>query len=68
MPRFTVICEWRDSGEVEDADEIVVYADSPEAALDKARKKWRLTIGAEWPHCRLTTAFVLTQKNLAEFI
>lgn len=68
MPRFTVICEWRDFDDDEDADEIVVHAVSPDAALDKARKKWRMTIGAQWPNCRLTEAYVLTKEKLAEFL
>ena len=69
MPRYTVVCEWSDSGaSVEDADEIVVVTDTPALAVEKARKKWRMTIGAEWPKCRLTNAFVLTPAKLAEFL
>jgi hypothetical protein len=69
MPRYTVICEWSDSGNaVEDADEIVVVTDTPALAVEKARKKWRLTIGAEWPTCRLTNAFVLTPEKLAKLL
>jgi hypothetical protein len=73
MPRYTVICEWSDSGPnggyaVQDADEIVVVTDTPALAVEKARKKWRLTIGAEWPNCRLTNAFVLTKEKLAELL
>lgn len=72
MPRYTVICQWEDSGAdggyaVEDADEIVVVTDTLAEAVSKARRKWRVTIGAEWPHCRLTNAFVLTPEKLAEF-
>ena len=73
MPKYAVVCEWSDAGPsgidaVEDADEVVVHADSANEAIAKARKKWRLTIGAEWPHCRLTNAFVLTAKKLAEML
>lgn len=67
MPRYTIVCEWSDSGEVEDADEVVVVADSPASALAKARKKWRMTIGAEWPQCRLLRSFLLTPERRAEF-
>ena len=67
MRKYTVVCEWSDAP-VEDADEVVVHADSASEAVAKAKKKWRLTIGAEWPHCRLTKAFVLTPEKLAEFI
>ncbi len=59
MRRFVVICEW-ESGLTIDADQIAVYANSQESALEKARKKWRLTIGAEWPDCRLGKVFVAT--------
>lgn len=67
MPRYTIVCEWTDSGEILDADEIIVVADSPETALAKARKKWRMTIGAEWPNCRLSRTFLLTQHKRADF-
>ena len=73
MRKYTVICEWSDAGPqggyaVEDADEVVVYADSASAAIAKARKKWRLAIGGEWPTCRLTKVFILTPKKLAEML
>lgn len=73
MRKYTVICEWSDAGPkgeyvVEDADEIVVHADSASSAIAKAKKKWRLTIGAEWPNCRLTKCFVLTAKKLTEML
>lgn len=71
MPRHTVICEWSDQGsdggnEVMDADEVVVYADTPQAAIGKAKKKWRLTVGSEWPTCRLARAFISTPAQRAE--
>lgn len=73
MPKYTVICEWSDAGPtggyaVEDADEIVVHADSAHEAIAKAKKKWRLNIGAQWPDCRLTKCFVLTAKKLMEML
>lgn len=61
MPRYTVVCEWEDRG-VSDADEIIVVTDTPEMAIERARKKWRVTIGAEWPHCRLVRTFLLTKE------
>ncbi len=67
MRKRTVIVEWEDSG-VEDADEIVVYSDTLAQAVDKAKKKWRMTIGAEFPSCRLVNAFVLTKERSAEFL
>jgi hypothetical protein len=73
MPKYTVICEWSDAGPdggyaVEDADEVIVLAESARTAIAKAKKKWRLKVGPEWPNCRLTNCFVLTPKKLAEFI
>jgi len=60
MRRYTVICEWTDSENM-DADEIVVYADDATQAVEKARKRWRLEIGMAWPACKLEKTFVLTQ-------
>jgi hypothetical protein len=73
MRKYTVICEWSDAGPhggyaVEDADEVVVHADSASSAIAKARKKWRRKVGPEWPTCRLTKAYVLTAKRLAQFL
>ena len=65
MPRYTVICQWDDRGVI-DADEVIVVTDTPEMAIERARKKWRLTIGAEWPQCRLVGAWVLTPEKRAE--
>lgn len=71
MRRFSVICEWTDKGgsdgeAVEDADEVVVHADSESDAIAKATKKWRMTIGAEWPNCRLARAFAVTSSVIAQ--
>lgn len=73
MRKYTVICEWSDAGPkgghaVVDADEVVVHADSASSAIAKAKKKWRLTVGAEWPTCRLTKVFILTAKKLMEML
>ena len=66
MRSFTVVCQFdgKDQWDM-GADEVVVSADSPAEALAKARKKWRLTYGAQWPHLRLVKAEVLT-KNLLQ--
>lgn len=56
--RWIVICDWTD-GDIFDADEVVVFADSAEEAVSKARQKWRMTVGAQWPHCRLSRAWIL---------
>ena len=60
--KHVVIIDWDDRG-VEDTDEIVVFADSPSQAISKAKEKWRLTIGAKWPHCRIVDSKILTRRD-----
>ena len=69
MRSFTVVCQFegRDQWDM-GADEIVVSADSAAEAVAKAKKKWRLTVGAEWPHLRLIKAEVLDKKLLAKYL
>jgi hypothetical protein len=47
---FQAVVIWKD-GEVEDADELVVYAPTAAGAEREARKRWRLTVGVRWPSC-----------------
>jgi hypothetical protein len=47
---FQAVVIWKD-GEVEDADEITVYAPDETQAKVEARKRWRLTVGVRWPSC-----------------
>jgi hypothetical protein len=61
--KHTVIIDWNDRG-VEDADEIVVFADSSAQAIKKAKEKWRTTIGLKWPHCRIVEARAYTRQEL----
>lgn len=61
--KHVVIIDWDDRG-VEDADEIVVFADSAAQAVQKAREKWRLTIGIKWPQCRIVEAKAYTRQEL----
>ena len=63
--RFMVVCEWSDSQDNDhmDSDEIQVWAESAAGAVQKAMKKWRLTIGAEWPQCRLTRSWAMTPRR-----
>lgn len=56
--KHTVIIDWID-GDVEDSDEIVVFADSADEAARKARAKWRMTIGAKWPNCRIAAVSIV---------
>ncbi len=64
--KHTVIIDWEDRG-VEDSDEIVVFADSAAQAVQKAREKWRLTIGIKWPQCRIVEAKVLPRRAAHQF-
>ncbi len=64
--KHTVIIDWDDRG-VEDSDEIVVFADSAAQAVQKAREKWRLTIGIKWPQCRIVEAKVLPRRAAHQF-
>jgi hypothetical protein len=52
---------------VEDADEVSVSAESPSDACAKAKKQWRLTLGSQWPSCKLERAFAVTPKKSTEF-
>ena len=64
MPSFNVIVEWRDDF-VADADEMQVIARSPTSAISAARKKWAAKFGAKYPSCRITSLFVLTDKEMS---
>jgi hypothetical protein len=67
MRKYTVVMEWSETGGESDADEVAVFADSAAEAVVKARSRWRVTIGAEWPHCRLIRAWVLTPQKSKSF-
>lgn len=62
----TVLVDWVD-GHSSDTDEVRVFADSDGEAIQKATKKWRMTIGAEWPHCRIEKVEILTPARRREF-
>jgi hypothetical protein len=66
---YRVVCEWVDAMDNDhtDSDEIQVMATSAASAIAAARKKWRLTIGAEWPRCRLEKTWILTPSRTKEF-
>jgi hypothetical protein len=61
-----VILEWMDR-DIEDCDEIFVFAEADDEAIAIAKKRWRLTIGAEWPHCRLKRAYVMTKSEVRAY-
>lgn len=52
MKAWIALVDWID-GEVEDTDEILVYASTRADAVKKARALWSETKGAEWPHCQI---------------
>jgi hypothetical protein len=56
---MVVLISWID-GDVEDCDEVRVSAETDADAIRKARAIWRVTIGAEWPHCRIVSSKILT--------
>lgn len=60
--RFSVGISWDDRG-VEDTDIVTVYADDVGEAKLQARKKWRMTIGAEWPHCKMTEVWIFAPEK-----
>lgn len=65
--KHTVIIDWVD-GDVEDSDEIAVFAESTDEAIRKAKTKWRTTIGVQWPHCKITGLSIIRPaaiKNIA---
>jgi len=69
MRSFTVVCQFEGKDQWDmGADEVVVSADSPAEAITKAKKKWRLTFGAQWPHLKLVEAEVITKKILAKYL
>lgn len=59
--RIVLIC-WID-GDVEDCDEVRISAETDAEAIRKAKARWRVTIGAEWPHCRIIDSKILTTEK-----
>lgn len=66
MPRFRVICDWRD-GWNEDSDEMVVTAKTAAGATSRARAAWKLNLQSQHPNCRLEKVWVLTTKRAKAF-
>lgn len=66
MRSWLVLIDWIDD-DVEDSDEIRVSADCAREAISKARAKWRMTIGAQWPHCRIVSSIILTPERIRGF-
>ena len=66
LKRRIVVIDWID-GDVTDSDEVTVNAADDADAITKAKAKWRLAIGAQWPHCRIKKVEILTPARLRGF-
>lgn len=67
MRRYVAIIEWYDD-EVNDADEIAVYAKNAADACRAARAQWRKTRGAEWRSCRIDSVLVITPAKYRKML
>lgn len=61
--RWLAIVTWTD-GDVIDADEIAVFAESIEKAESVARAAWGAANCAEWPQCRIKEVQVFDLPRL----
>lgn len=57
--KWIVVVDWID-GIVTDSDEVAVYAETSDAAIAKAKSKWRMAVGVPWPNCKIQKAWILT--------
>lgn len=64
--RIVVWIHWID-GDVTDTDEITVFAVSKKAAETAAADEWRMTIGADYPNCRIEEIEIPSQSRLLGF-
>ena len=62
--RYVVAIEWIHS-EVQDVDEVVVFATHASAARSNARNRWQKVIAPKWPGIRVSRTFVITKKILS---
>jgi hypothetical protein len=62
--RFNVLVEWEDAKDEDymDADEVQVWAENAACAITKAKKEWRMTIGAKFPRCVITNVRMTPRK------
>lgn len=61
---YIAVISWID-GEVEDADELRVFAESAEAAKTLAREIWLRATSPRWPTCRITSVEAFPQARLS---
>jgi hypothetical protein len=62
MRQWIVVIDWAD-GDVEDSDEVSVYAASSGEAISMARENWQQTYGSQWPSCEIVTTTALARKS-----
>ena len=62
MRQWIVVIDWAD-GDVEDSDEVSVYAASSGEAISMARETWQQTYGSQWPSCEIAAATALEQNT-----
>lgn len=62
MRQWIVVIDWID-GDVEDSDEVSVYAASSDEAISMAREIWQQTHGNQWPSCEIVNATALVHKS-----
>lgn len=61
--RWLAVVTWTD-GDVIDADEVAVFAESAEKAESVARATWIAANGAAWPHCRIEEVEIFDYARL----
>lgn len=59
--KLVVAIEWIHH-DVQDADEVVVFAADASEARRKARARWQKEIAPKWPGIRIVRTFVLTDR------
>jgi hypothetical protein len=61
---YIAVISWID-GEVEDADELRVFAESAESAKSLAKEIWLRAKSPRWPTCRISSVEVFPQARLS---
>ncbi|NBW18508.1 MAG: hypothetical protein EBR82_62105 [Caulobacteraceae bacterium] len=61
---YIAVISWID-GDVEDADELRVFAESAESAKSLAREIWLRAKAPRWPTCRITSVEAFPPARLS---
>ena len=61
---YIAVISWID-GEVEDADELRVFAESAESAKSLAKEIWLRAKSPRWPTCRISSVEVFPPARLS---